>query len=82
VSTDLGRQRELSWPSGKSERKNFPTGSRGSAFLLLWRRLRCFMRERAVAVAVGVLVGASIANNGARVTSGVVVRLPSGLRDK
>jgi len=40
------------------------------------------MRERAVAVAVGVLVGASIANAGARVTSGVAVRLPSGLRDK
>jgi len=81
VSTDLGRQRELSWPSGKSERKNFPTGSRGSAFLVLWRRLRCFMRERAVAVAVGVLIGASIANTGARVTSGVV-RLPSGLWDR
>jgi hypothetical protein len=40
------------------------------------------MRERAVAVAVGVLVGASIANTGARGTSGVVVRLPGGLRDR
>jgi hypothetical protein len=37
---------------------------------MLWRRLRCFVRGRPVAVAVGVLVGAAIAYTGARVTSG------------
>jgi hypothetical protein len=38
---------------------------------MLWRRVRCFVRGRLVAVAVGVLVDAAIAYTGARVTSGV-----------